>query len=109
VATGTDVRDAVQGVASGVLNTAAQLGTALGVAATLLVAAVTGGSGGPAAGAAAGWVGAGLLAALGMVFFALRRSDRMPSGPAGRGPESAGEQDARDGPRDRQPLQQRKR
>jgi hypothetical protein len=73
-ATGTDVRDDLQGVASGVLNTAAQLGTALGVAAILLVAALSGGSGGPAAGAPAGWVGAGLLAVAGVAFFAPRRS-----------------------------------
>jgi hypothetical protein len=67
---GTDVPAAVRGVASGVLNTAAQLGTALGVAGVLLVAAVAGGSGGPAAGAGRGWVCAGVLAVLGGVWVA---------------------------------------
>jgi MFS family permease len=70
---GTDVPEAVQGVASGVLNTAAQLGTALGVAAVLLVASVAGGSGGPAAGAGAGWVCAGILAVVGAVWAARSR------------------------------------
>jgi predicted MFS family arabinose efflux permease len=82
-ATGTDVPEALQGVASGVLNTAAQLGTALGVAAILLVAVVSGDAGGPAAGAGAGWTGAGLLAALGVAFFVLRPRVETPtrSGP----------------------------
>jgi hypothetical protein len=72
-ATGTDVPEDLQGVASGVLNTAAQLGTALGVAAILLVAALFSGSGGPAGGAPAGWLAAALVAAAGVVYFALSR------------------------------------
>jgi hypothetical protein len=40
-AIGTDVEAALSGTASGVLNTAAQLGTALGVAALLVVAAAS--------------------------------------------------------------------
>jgi MFS family permease len=72
-ATGTDVADDLQGVASGVLNTAAQLGTALGVAAILLVAALSGGSEGPAAGAPAGWAAAALAAAAGVAWFARSR------------------------------------
>jgi MFS family permease len=79
-ATGTDVPSPLQGVASGVLNTAAQLGTALGVAAILLVAALTGGPSGPAAGAAAGWTAAGLLAVLGAAWFALHRPDAVRTG-----------------------------
>ena len=69
--TGTDVPSALAGVAAGVLNTAAQVGTALGVAAILLIAVLSG-SGGPATGAGAGWIAAGLLAAAGAAFFALR-------------------------------------
>lgn len=69
-ATGTDVPEGMQGVASGVLNTAAQLGTALGVAAILLVASVAGGAGGPGHGAPAGWICAGALAVLGAVLLA---------------------------------------
>jgi predicted MFS family arabinose efflux permease len=72
-ATGTDLPEDLQGVASGVLNTAAQLGTALGVAAILLVAALFAGSGGPADGARAGWVAAALAAATGAAYFALSR------------------------------------
>jgi predicted MFS family arabinose efflux permease len=78
-ATGTDVPETLQGVASGVLNTAAQLGTALGVAAVLLVAVLFGDSGGPATGAGAGWVGAGALALLGVAFFAVRRTVPAPA------------------------------
>lgn len=62
---GTDVPPDLQGVASGILNTAAQLGTALGVAAILLIASLAGGFGGPSAGARAGWLAAGVLALFG--------------------------------------------
>ncbi|WP_175562840.1 MFS transporter [Geodermatophilus nigrescens] len=51
---GTAVPDDLQGTAAGVVNTAAQLGTALGVAVVLLVAG--------AAGAAAGWLTAAAVA-----------------------------------------------
>jgi MFS family permease len=78
-ATGTDVPDSLQGVASGVLNTAAQLGTALGVAAILLVAAIAGGDAGPVGGSRAGWAGAALLAVLGAGSFAFRAGARTPS------------------------------
>jgi len=54
-AIGTDVADALEGTASGVLNTGAQLGTAVGVAALLLLA--------DGAGAAAAWAVAAALAA----------------------------------------------
>ena len=103
-ATGTDVADDLQGVASGVLNTAAQLGTALGVAAILLVAALSGGSEGPARGAPAGWAAAALAAAAGVAWFARSRPHVLR-------PDADGEQVGRDGLQDRQPFEhlQRKR
>src|SRR4051794_13040867 len=55
-AIGTDVEERLAGTATGVLNTAAQLGTALGVAALLVVAA--------AAGTAVAWGAAATLAGL---------------------------------------------
>jgi MFS family permease len=54
-ALGTGVPPALLGAASGVLNTAAQLGTALGVSVLLLVAAVSDGSGLPLAGRPLAW------------------------------------------------------
>jgi hypothetical protein len=72
--TGTDVPAALAGVASGTLNTAAQLGTALGVAVILLVASLAGDGSGPASGATAGWLAAGLLAAAGAAAF-IRSAD----------------------------------
>lgn len=75
--TGTDVPAALQGVAAGVLNTAAQVGTALGVAVILLIAVLVG-SDGPATGAGAGWVACALLAVAGVAFFALRRRAAAP-------------------------------
>lgn len=81
--TGTDVPSALVGVAAGVLNTAAQVGTAIGVAVILLVAVLSG-SGGPATGAGAGWAAAGALAVLGVAFFAgAGIRTRLP--PGGRG------------------------
>jgi MFS family permease len=62
---GTDVPPALQGTASGALNTAAQLGTALGVAGLLLVAATTRGSGLPLAGTPLAWGCAAAIAAAG--------------------------------------------
>jgi MFS family permease len=58
-AIGTDVPDNLSGTASGVLNTGAQLGTAIGVAALLLLAAAIAGSG-----AAVAWAAAAALAGL---------------------------------------------
>ena len=52
---GTTVPDELAGSASGILNTGAQLGTALGTSALVLVASV--------AGVGAGWAAAALLAA----------------------------------------------
>ena len=75
---GTDVGPRWRGGASGIVNTAAQLGTAVGVAVLLLVAAAT--SGVPAAGSGPPRVAlalAAVVAAAGAARFAMRgRSDR---------------------------------
>lgn len=74
---GTDVDPRWRGGAAGVINTAAQLGTAVGVAVLLLIAAVTGGV--PAAGTPApdvAWAAGALAAAAGAVRFALAARDR---------------------------------
>ncbi|PWW23954.1 MFS transporter [Geodermatophilus normandii] len=63
-ALGTDVAAELQGTAAGVLNTAAQLGTALGVAAVLLVVRLSEGTALPLAGAGLGWLAAAVLAAV---------------------------------------------
>jgi len=71
---GTDVEPRWRGSASGIINTAAQLGTAIGVAALLLIAAAT--SGMPAAGTApprAAWAVAAAVAAAGAARFAAAR------------------------------------
>src|SRR4051794_3125318 len=70
-AIGTDVEERLTGTATGVLNTAAQLGTALGVAALLVVAA--------AAGTAVAWGAGAALAGLTAVTVRPRRS-RTPRG-----------------------------
>jgi MFS family permease len=74
---GTDVDPFWRGGASGVINTAAQVGTAIGVAVLLLIAAVT--SGVPAAGTAppaAAWAAGAVAAAAGAVRFALAARNR---------------------------------
>jgi MFS family permease len=81
---GTDVSPRWRGGASGVVNTAAQVGTAVGVAALLLIAAVTSGvpaAGGPAPDAA--WAVGAAAAAGGAAWFAL-------TGPGRRGWAAAG-------------------
>jgi predicted MFS family arabinose efflux permease len=68
---GTDVDPQWRGSASGIINTAAQLGTAVSIAVLLLIAAAT--SGIPAAGTApprVAWAVAALVAAAGAVSFA---------------------------------------
>jgi predicted MFS family arabinose efflux permease len=62
---GTAVPDDLQGVATGALNTGAQLGTALGVSALLLLAARTQSAELPLTGAPLGWAAAAVLAACG--------------------------------------------
>jgi MFS family permease len=69
---GTDVEAHWRGSASGIINTAAQLGTAIGIAVVLLVAAAT--TGLPAAGTpepAIAWSLAAAVAAAGAVFFGI--------------------------------------
>ena len=83
---GTDVGPRWRGGASGIINTAAQAGTAVGVAALLLVAASTGGvpaAGGPEPGAA--WAVAAAVAAAGSAWFALTAARRSPGATAGAG------------------------
>ena len=69
---GTDVVEADRATASGVINTAAQVGSAVGIAAILLIADVTTGSPTNAAPSVA-WLVAAAAAALGAVRFALAR------------------------------------
>ena len=74
---GTDVEPRWRGGASGIINTAAQLGTALGIAALILVAAATGGT--PALGTPPpriAWAVAALAAAAGAARFAVARPAR---------------------------------
>ena len=74
---GTSVPVAERGTASGIINTAAQLGTALGVAVLLLVAALTTGipeSGSPVP--AIAWGIAALTSGTGAVIFGLKGADR---------------------------------
>jgi MFS family permease len=73
---GTDVDAYWRGSASGIINTAAQLGTAVGIAVLLLIAAATTGT--PAAGTPApaiAWAIAAAVAAVGAVFFAVTGRD----------------------------------
>jgi MFS family permease len=74
---GTDVSPRWRGGASGIINTAAQVGTAVGVAALLLIAAVT--SGAPAPGRPApdvAWAVAAAIAAAGAGWFAVAAARR---------------------------------
>ena len=72
-ALGTDVDASLTGSASGVLNTGAQLGTALGVAALVSVAAVAGRQG-----PATAWAAAAALAALTAVTLAMLPDQALP-------------------------------
>jgi MFS family permease len=69
---GTDVCDRIQGAAAGILNTCAQLGTAIGVSAAVLLAATTQHQHLPLRGAGLSWAVAAVLAAGGAIL-ALRR------------------------------------
>jgi MFS family permease len=95
---GTDVRAQWRGGAAGIINTAAQVGTAVGVAVLLLIAAAA--TGGPAAGRPApdvAWITAAVAAGLGAAWFTLQsvRMDR--HGPADDGVNTAGPGRARAG------------
>ncbi len=77
---GTDVATAWRSTASGIVNTAAQLGTAIGTAVLLLVAdATTGTTGHGTAGPVVAWVAAAVLALAGAVGFARRAGVDGPS------------------------------
>jgi MFS family permease len=84
---GTDVETHWRGSASGIINTTAQLGTAIGTAVLLLVAAAT--TGLPGTGVpepAAAWSVAALVAAAGAVFFAFaaqRPAGQLAAAPRG--------------------------
>jgi MFS family permease len=84
---GTDVEVRWRGSASGIINTAAQLGTAIGIAVLLVIAAATTGT--PAArtpAPAIAWAVAGTLAAAGAVYFAVAgQHSRGPAGSGGAG------------------------
>jgi MFS family permease len=74
---GTSVPVAARGTAAGIINTAAQLGTALGVAILLLVAALTSGLPGPGRPVpAVAWGLAAAISAAGAIVF-VRRDRRM--------------------------------
>ena len=72
-ALGTDVGESLQAAAAGALNTAAQLGTALGVAALLLLSAATARAALPLRGPTLGWAAAALTALTGAALIASRR------------------------------------
>ena len=86
---GTDVSPHWRGGASGIINTAAQVGTAVGIAVLLLIAAAT--SGVPAAGTAPpeiAWAAGAAVAAAGAGWFSMtglrgRRTARIPSQSSG--------------------------
>ena len=85
---GTDVPAALQGTASGALNTAAQLGTALGVAALLLLAGATDNSNLPVSGVTAGWAAAAILA--GVAAWLISRDPSRRARSLGRAPSLMG-------------------
>ena len=71
---GTDVPATWRGTASGIINTAAQLGSATGIAALLLVAALTTGTTGHgSAGPVIAWATAAAIAGTGALAFAIQR------------------------------------
>jgi predicted MFS family arabinose efflux permease len=70
---GTDVAVALRSTASGIINTTAQLGTAIGTAVLLLVAAAsTGTTGHGVTGPVVGWASAAVIALAGALNFARR-------------------------------------
>ena len=69
---GTDVPADLAGTAAGVLNTAAQLGSALGIAAMFVVAETTAGTGWVISGAYLGWCCAAVAAAAGAIVLTRR-------------------------------------
>jgi predicted MFS family arabinose efflux permease len=85
-AEGTDVAAAARGTASGIINTAAQIGTAIGIAVLLLIAAATTGTPGPGTPVpVVAWATAAAIAAVGALTFAIR-PPRAPRSQPGCGP-----------------------
>ena len=82
---GTTVPGTLRGTASGIINTAAQLGTATGIAVLLLIAAATSGPPGPGTGApVTAWAAAAAIAAAGALAFASSpQPDPAATGPTG--------------------------
>jgi MFS family permease len=82
---GTTVPAVLRGTASGIINTAAQLGTATGIAALLLIAAATTGAPGPGTGAPIiAWAAAATTAAAGTLAFTRSpQPDPATTGPTG--------------------------
>ena len=76
-----DVPEVLRGTAAGLVNTAAQIGTALGVAIFLLIASAAGGAA-TAIGARLGWAGTALLALGGAIKFSLTSTSRLTSEPS---------------------------
>lgn len=77
---GTSVPVAMRGTASGIINTAAQLGTAVGISALLLLAALTTGIPEPGSPVPAiAWGTAALIACTGAVIFGLQGAGRSTS------------------------------
>ena len=74
---GISIAAAARGAASGIINTAAQLGTAIGIAALLLVCGVTTGVPGPGSPVpAVAWGLAAVIAVTGAVAFRFVSSDQ---------------------------------
>jgi MFS family permease len=82
---GTTVPGALRGTAAGIINTAAQLGTAVGIAGLLLISDATAGAPGPGPGAPViAWAAAAAIAAAGALAFASSlRPGPATTGPAG--------------------------
>ena len=74
---GTAVPERLQGAAAGIVNTAAQLGTALGVAGLLTLVAAGASAGLPIAGARLGWLGASAAALASAVLIAPKAQARI--------------------------------
>jgi MFS family permease len=79
-ALGTDVTGPVQAMAAGALNTAAQLGTALGVAALLMLRAATIRTDLPLRGPSLGWAAAAVIALVGATVIARGTRSRSSAG-----------------------------
>lgn len=81
---GTAVPEPLEGTAAGALNTGAQLGTAVGVSALLLLVAVTRNADLPLAGPPSGWAAAATLAAAAALLLARREPAPARLGRSGR-------------------------